>query len=82
MKYAIQASYYMWDDVRETEYEEWVYLGLEGEHKLFVFDELVNKRTKLFDTATEAGAYVDKHFGENDARTSYSTVRIVEVEPC
>lgn len=80
MKYAIQVSYYMWNNETETEYEEWLYLGTEGILKVFVFDNEVNEQTKLFDTATEAGQYVDKHFGVDQQRCSYSTVRIVEVE--
>ena len=79
MKYAIQVSYYMYNDEIDTEYEEWLYLALKGEHKIFIFEDEVNEKTKLFDTAREAGEYVDKHFGANDQRCSYSAVRIVEV---
>ena len=79
IKYAIQVSYYMYNSATDTEYEEWLYLGLEGEHRIFVFDDDVIERTKLFDTAGEAGAYVDKHFGPEKQRCSYSTVRVVEV---
>ena len=80
MKYAIMASYYMWNGELETEYEQWLYLGVEGEKKLFVFDDDVNSRTKLFDSATEAGKYVDKHFNPNEIRMSFSRVRIVEIK--
>ena len=80
MKYAIQVSYYMWNNITDSEYEEWLYLALEGERKIFVFEEEITDRTKLFDTATEAGTYVDKHFGADKQRASYSSVRIVEVE--
>lgn len=79
MKYAIQVSYYMYNSETDTEYEEWLYLALEGKLKIFIFEEEVNKKTKLFNTAKEAGEYVDKHFGVNQQRSSYSTVRIVEV---
>ena len=79
MKYAIQVLYYMWDNEIEREYEEWLYTAVEGEHKIFVFEDKVTDRTKLFDTAKEAGEYVDKHFGKDDMRCSYRTVRIVEV---
>ena len=80
MKYAIQLSYYMWNSETETEYEKWMYLGLQGKLKIFVGDDEITDRTKLFDTATEAGAYVDKHFGKDGMqRCSFSTVRIVEV---
>lgn len=79
MKYAIQVSYYMYNSETDTEYEEWLYLALKGKHKIFIFEYEVNEKTKLFDTAREAGEYVDKHFGADKQRCSYSTVRIVEV---
>ena len=79
MKYAIQVSYYMYNSETDTEYEQWLYLALEGEHKIFVFEDDVTERTKLFDTAKEAGEYVDKHFGADKQRCSFNTVRIVEV---
>lgn len=79
MKYAIQVSYYMYNSETDTEYEEWLYLGLEGKLKIFVFEDTVNKQTKLFSTAKEAGEYVDKHFSPDKQRCSFSTVRIVEV---
>lgn len=79
MKYAIQVSYYMYNSETDTEYEEWLYLALEGKHKIFIFEDEVSEKTKLFDTAKEAGEYVDKHFGADHQRCSFSTVRIVEV---
>ena len=80
MKYAIQASYHMWNKETNSEYDEWMYLGLEGKLRLFVFEEEINEQTKLFDTATEAGKYVDEHFSDVNSRCSYSLVRIVEVQ--
>ena len=80
MKYAIQVSYYMYDSEADREYEEWLYLALEGEMKIFVFEEDVTEKTKLFDTAKEAGEYIDKHFSKDEQRCSFSTVRIVEVK--
>ena len=80
MKYAIQADYYMWDDEMQKEYSQWLYLGTEGEHKIFVFHDNVDEGTKLFDTAKEAGEYVDKHFSPDDIRCSFSKIRIVEIE--
>ena len=79
MKYAIQVSYYMYNSETDTDYEEWLYFGLKGKYKIFVFDDDVKKRTKLFNTAKEAGEYVDKHFSSDNQRCSFSTVRIVEV---
>ena len=79
MKYAIQASYYMYNNETDETYEQWLYLGLKGERKLFVFDDDVNERTKLFDTAREAGEYIDTRFGPDEIICSFSTVRIVEV---
>ena len=79
MKYAIQVSYYMYNSETDTEYEQWLYLALEGKHKIFVFEDDVTERTKLFDTVREAGEYIDKHFGADEQRCSYSTVRIVEI---
>ena len=79
MKYAIQADYFMWNDETQTEYSQWLYLGTEGEHRIFIFDSDVTERTKLFNTAKEAGEYVDKHFPPDDIRCSFGKVRIVEV---
>ena len=79
-KYAVQLSYYHWNSETNEEYEKWVYVGTEGEHKIFVMDDEVTDRTKLFDTASEAGAYIDKYFYDDDEkRCCYSTVRIIEV---
>jgi len=78
VRYAIQASYYMWDSIKDAEYEEWLYLGLDDH--IFVFDESIKKRTKLFQTASEAGAYLDKYFGSDKMqRSSFSMIRIVEL---
>lgn len=79
MKYAIQVSYYMYDSETNAEYEQWLYLALKGKNKIFIFEDEVNRKTKLFDTAKEAGEYVDKYFGADEQRCSFSTVRIVEV---
>ena len=82
MKYAIQVSYYMYNSETDTEYEQWMYLGIKGEHRIFVFDFNVEERTKLFDSAKEAGEYIDKFFGLDkiEQRCSFNTVRLVEVE--
>ena len=80
MKYAIQVSYYMYNSETDTEYEQWLYLALEGKHKIFIFEDDVTEKTKLFETATEAGKYVDKHFDKDEPRCSFSKVRIVEVD--
>lgn len=80
MKYAIEVSYYHFNSETNEEYEKWVVLGLMGEKKIFVFDDRVCERTKLFNTAKEAGEYVDKHFSPDKQRCCFSTVRIVEVE--
>lgn len=81
MKYAIVADYYLVDPEGKLDYiTKPMYLGLQGTHKIFVFDEEVTDRTKLFDTATEAGKYVDKHFNPNDIRCSFERVMIVEVK--
>lgn len=80
MKYAIVAGYYFVDPEGKLDYiTKPMYLGLEGAHKIFVFDEEVNERTKLFSTAAEAGKYVDVHFNPNDMRCSFESVSIVEV---
>ena len=75
MKYAIVADYY-----KGTEDEtEKLFLGADGKYKLFVFDENVTKRTKLFKTAARAGKYMDTHFPPNEARFCIKSVSIVEV---
>ena len=78
MKYVIMANYYIYKE-GDDEYTEPLYLGLEGPLKIFVFDEEVNERTKLFDTAKEAGEYLDKHFGSDEKRISFKSMQIVEV---
>lgn len=78
MTYAIQASYYLWNEETKTEYEQWKYLALD-EHKIFIFEDNVTERTKLFSTAKAAGDYVDKHFWAYRIRCSFSKIRIVEV---
>lgn len=77
--YVIMASYYMCDS-DDNEWEQWLYLGIEGEHRIFIFTEDIEDRTKKFGTATEAGEYLDKHFGKEKMRCSFNTLRIVEVE--
>ena len=79
MKYAIQASYYMWNEETEQEYTQWLYIGTESKFKLFLFEEEINENTKLFDTAAEAGKYLDKYFSPDECRISFKNVRIVEV---
>ena len=80
MKYAIQGSRYMVDKDTDNEYVQWMYIGTEGKLKLFVFEKEVTKDTKLFDTAREAGEYMDNHFGPDKVRCGFSSVRIVEVD--
>ena len=63
MFYVIVVDYYMYSEEKGM-YTEPAYLGLEGEHKLFVFDEQIVNRTKTFNTAKDAGEYVDKHFSK------------------
>lgn len=79
MKYAIQLNMYHYNSYTDEEYEKWTYVGTQGVHKIFVLDEERTKRTKLFNNATEAGEYLDKHFSPNEQRASYSSARIVEV---
>ena len=79
MKYAIQLSMFYIHSDTEEEYEQWEYVGVKGEHRIFVMNKEINENTKLFNTAKEAGEYVDKHFGADEMRCSYSSARIVEV---
>ena len=80
MKYAIQCSVYFYNEEKDEEYTEWKYVSVKGAHKIFVFEDSVTKDTKLFNTAKEAGEYLDKHFGKDSLRCSYQNARIVEVE--
>ena len=75
MKYYILVDYFMYSD-EKGDYTEPLYLGVEGEHKIFVFDKEVSARTKIFTSAKEAGEYVDKHF--SDMPMSYENLRIVQ----
>ena len=77
--YAIMVDYYRWSE-EKGDYTEPLYLGLEGKLKIFVFDEEITERTKLFKTAKAAGYYVDKHFGPDRQRICFKSVKIVEVE--
>lgn len=79
MKYAIMVSYYTWNEETQTQGEEWLYLGTEGKLKIFIFEDKITENTKLFNSAKAAGEYVDKHFGADDQRVCYKTVKIVEV---
>ena len=81
MKYAIKADYYMWNEEKGM-YTEELYLGIEGPHKLFVFDDQITERTKIFNSAREAGEYIDARDSlNNDAiRCSFESVKIVEVK--
>ena len=80
MKYAIVADYYMWNE-EQGEHTEELYLGIEGKHKIFVFDKEVNKRTKLFKSASEAGRYIDERDSLNgkNMRMCFKSLKIVEV---
>lgn len=80
MRYAIQLSMYRYNSETDTEYEQWAYVGIEGEHRIFVLDDDVCKRTKLFKTAKEAGEYLDAKFSPEEQRCSYSSARIVEIK--
>lgn len=81
MKYAIKADYYMWSE-EKGEHTEELYLALEGPKKLFVFEEDITERTKLFDTAREAGEYIDARDSLNGKgmRMSFKSLKIVEVK--
>lgn len=80
MKYVLRANVYCENpnDENDFDYTKPKYLGVEGEKKLYIFDEKIVGRTKVFATATEAGEYVDKHF-RNAQRCSYKTIDIVEI---
>lgn len=81
MKYAIVANYYHEDPEGKLDYiTKPEYLGLEGKAKIFIFEDTVTEKTKLFGTAKEAGEYVDVHFGPDKMRCSFESVMIVEVE--
>ncbi len=79
IKYAIIATCYGWDGENGCEKDEELYVAVEGEYKILIFEDSITNKTKLFSTAKEAGEYVDKHFGANDQRASYRTVKTVEV---
>lgn len=79
MKYAIQLNMYHYDSKTDKEYESWVFVGVDGKWKIFVMDDEVTDKTKLFKNATEAGEYLDMFFGPDKQRASYSSARIVEV---
>ena len=80
MKYVIQVNLYMYNEETEKEYTQWNYLAVEGKLRLLIFEEDITNKTKIFNTATEAGEYVDKYFGSDDARIQFDRVRIMEVE--
>lgn len=60
MIYAIMVNYHMWNE-EKGEYDEPMYLGLEGEKRIFIFEPYVTERTKIFTTLKEALKYISKY---------------------
>lgn len=79
-KFMIQVARYMYSDER-GEYTEWQYLGTEGKLKLIVTENDITENTKVFNSAKEAGEYVDKMLEKDYYRINFADIRIVvEVE--
>ena len=78
MKYALQMDLYMVSE-NAREYRKWHYLAVDSVSKAFHFETKITKETKLFDSAREAGEYLDKYWA-NKSRYQFKSIKIVEVE--
>lgn len=56
--YVISVDYFCFDSSTNLEFTERVFLGVEGPHKLLVFDKAVCYRTKIFASKKEAESYI------------------------
>ena len=80
MKYAIMVDYNVdYDEEKDEVIGMPMYLGLEGEHKLFIFNTEIIDSTKLFDSAKEAGEYVDKYLSDSNSQISFTNLKIVQI---
>lgn len=79
-KFYIQVARWMYSD-EKGEYVEWQYLGTEGKLKLIITEDEITENTKEFDSAKDAGEYVDKILAKDYFRINFADIRIVvEVE--
>lgn len=79
-KFMIQVARWMYSD-EKGEYTEWQYLGTEGKLKLIITENNITENTKIFNSAKEAGEYVDKMLEKDYYRINFADIRIVvEVE--
>lgn len=70
MRYVIKCNYYHVNpnDPNDMDYTKPEFLGTEGKLGIFVWEDEVTERTKIFNNATEAGQYLDKHDALNGYR--------------
>lgn len=87
IKYAIVANYYFYELENPNADEDGVitkpvYMGLEKERKIFIFEHDLSENTILFDKAEDAGLYLDVKFPPKkvEKRGSFESLMIVEVK--
>lgn len=76
--FAIMVDYYCWSE-EKGEYTMPLYLGVEGPRKLFIFEEEVTANTKKFETAEQAGKYLDLRLNMLGCGSCCENVRIVGI---
>ena len=61
--YAICGLYYEMEKYKGNEvfYGKQMFLGVEGEHKIYVYDEKLNDRSLVFKTKEQANKYIEDH---------------------
>lgn len=78
-KYVLIANVYFLDPITNEEYTKPRYVATQGEKRLLTFKDRIDENTKVFETATEAGKYLDEHFGDESRRSQFTKMDIIEI---
>ena len=78
-KYVLIANVYFINPITNEEYTLPRYVATHGAKCLLTFRDRIDENTKVFKTATEAGKYLDKHFGDESRRSQFSKMDIIEI---
>ena len=70
-KYVLVANVYMLNPFTDEVYTLPRYVAIKGERKLLTFRDKIDENTKVFKTATDAGKYLDEHFGTDSRRSKF-----------
>ena len=84
-KYCIKVDYFMWDDEKNEEYREPMYLAIDTEIKdrngnpanLIMFKENITANLRVFDTKKEAKDYITTH--NTGISICYENERVVAI---